>query len=106
MVYDQYGFHLLPGTIESCVRAINFEFVKTPQKVIVFDGEIFRFHEDFLRLLQNDFFNLFFADVLEYASIMYNRSFAINNFVDGFLLYKKYSRKDVCRILNWDKDEH
>jgi Domain of unknown function (DUF3427) len=26
--------------------------------------------------------------------------------VGGFLLYQKYSRKDVCRILNWEKDEH
>jgi len=23
----------------------------------------------------------------------------------GLILYKKYSRKDVCRILNWEKDE-
>jgi hypothetical protein len=26
-------------------------------------------------------------------------------FIDGFILYNKYSRKDACRILNWEKNE-
>ena len=106
IVFDKYGFHLLPGTIESCVRTINFDFVKDPRKVIVLSDETFEFHADFLRLLQNDFFKLFFEDLLEYASIMYDRYFDSKNFVGGFVLYQKYSRKDVCRILNWEKDEH
>jgi hypothetical protein len=106
MVYDTYGFHLGKGTLESCIRVINFDFVKDPQNVVVFDGETIQFHADFLRLLRNDFFTLFFKDVLDYAGMMYDQHFDITNFVDGFLLYQKYSRKDVCRILNWEKDEH
>jgi hypothetical protein len=105
MVYNKFGFHPGKGTIESCIRTINFEFIKTPQKIIVFDGVTIQFHADFLRLLQNSFFKLLFEDVLAYAEMMYNRSFDLKKFVDGFLLYQKYSRKDVCRILNWDNDE-
>jgi hypothetical protein len=106
MVFDKFGFYMGRGTIESCIRTINFEFIKAPQKIIVDDGVTIQFHDDFLRLLQNDFFKLVFEDVLDYAEIMYHRHFDSKNFVDGFLLYQKYSRKDVCRILNWEKDEH
>ena len=28
----------------------------------------------------------------------------MDEFFDGFVLHNKYSRKDVCRILNWPKD--
>jgi len=106
MVYDKYGFYMGKGTLESCIRTINFEFVKAPQKVIVEDGGVIQFHNDFLRLLQNGSFKSFFEDALDYAEMMYTRHFDGKNFVDGFLLYQKYSRKDVCRILNWEKDEH
>lgn len=29
----------------------------------------------------------------------------INHDDDNFVLYQKYSRKDVCRLLNWERDE-
>ena len=106
LVYDTFGFHMSKGTLESCIRVINFEFIKAPQKVLVVDDESIQFHEDFLRLLKNELFTSFFRDVLDYAEIMYTRYFKLTNFVEGFLLYQKYSRKDVCRILNWEKDEH
>jgi hypothetical protein len=25
---------------------------------------------------------------------------------NGLVLYEKYSRKDMCRLMNWDNDEH
>jgi hypothetical protein len=31
--------------------------------------------------------------------------FNLNNYSNGFLLGRKYSRKDVCRILNWELNE-
>jgi superfamily II DNA or RNA helicase len=106
MVYATFGFHLGKGTLESCIRTINFEFIKAPQKIIVAKDEIIQFHADFLPHFQNHLFKLFLADVLAYAEMMYTQRFDRKNFVDGFLLYQKYSRKDVCRILNWEKDEH
>jgi superfamily II DNA or RNA helicase len=105
-VADTFGFQLGKGTLESCIRTINFEFIKAPQKIVVVEGETIQFHADFLRHLQNDFFKRLLEDVLAYAEMMYTQRFDRKNFVAGFLLYQKYSRKDVCRILNWEKDEH
>ena len=63
MVYDKFGFQIPKGTIESCIRTINFEFIRAPQKVVIEDGMTIQFHADFLQLLQNDFFKLLFEDV-------------------------------------------
>src|SRR5262249_13174152 len=35
MVQERFGFEMSKGTIESCIRAINFEFVKAPKKVVI-----------------------------------------------------------------------
>lgn len=48
-------------------------------------------------------FRQFLVDALHYAQARY-QSYA-TPFVAGFFLYQKYTRRDVCRILNWAKDE-
>ena len=35
---------------------------------------------------------------------MFDSQFSRSKFFGGFVLYRKYSRKDVFRILNWDKN--
>jgi hypothetical protein len=43
----------------------------------------------------------FIKDVLKYARATYDNDYTPSRYIDGFVLYKKYSRKDVFRILNW-----
>ncbi len=33
------------------------------------------------------------------------KDFYIDHDIDNFVLYQKYSRKDVCRLLNWERDD-
>ena len=43
-------------------------------------------------------------DMLNYSQTVYDKLFDHSKYIDGFILYRKYSRKDVFRILNWDKN--
>jgi Domain of unknown function (DUF3427)/Type III restriction enzyme, res subunit/Helicase conserved C-terminal domain len=106
IVFDKYGHSVSDATIQSCVGVINFEFIRAPEKIVILEDLQIRFHDDFLPLLQKEMFKLFFEDALAYAQMTYDRRFRKDHYIEGFLLYQKYSRKDVCRILDWDRDEH
>lgn len=44
-------------------------------------------------------------DMIRYNVARFRADYESSEFRDGFILYEKYSRKDVCRILNWEKNE-
>ncbi|QST00989.1 DEAD/DEAH box helicase [Pontibacillus sp. ALD_SL1] len=50
-------------------------------------------------LIEDSFFNGMVRDALAVAS------WKNEEYSDALTLYKKYSRKDVCKLLNWDNDE-
>ena len=59
----------------------------------------------FSNLLKNDDYKSFLSDTLNYAieraKIKNDERYTDHNLV----LYRKYSRKDVCKLLNWKKNE-
>ena len=55
--------------------------------------------------ISNEYFKHYLLDTLKYAIDKFNSTYSQDKYHDGFSLYHKYSRKDVCRILNWEKDE-
>ena len=58
-----------------------------------------------LKLLkENKTFEEFLLDSTEYSIDDYKRKYDKSKFFKGFVLYRKYSRKDVFRILNWDRN--
>lgn len=44
------------------------------------------------------------SNLIEYGMLRYKNMYA-NHDDNNMVLYQKYSRKDVCRLMNWDKDE-
>lgn len=68
------------------------------------DGNIILTTE-FSELLKNEEFVHYLEDVLAYAEYNFMSTYDRNNFYGGLKLYENYSRKDICRILNWEKDE-
>jgi superfamily II DNA or RNA helicase len=106
LLFDKYEVVVSDATIQSCISNLNFEFINAPEKVIKLVGNVFKLEDDFSSLLENKVFFEFIKDTLNYAEATYNRYFDRSRYIDGFILYHKYSRKDVCRILNWDRDEH
>lgn len=62
-------------------------------------------HNEFSTLLKsNDIFTSFLLDSAKYSISTFNHLFESRKFINGFVLYRKYSRKDVFRILNWEKN--
>ncbi|WP_448903316.1 DUF3427 domain-containing protein [Eubacterium sp.] len=58
----------------------------------------------FLDKLNNTKFREEISNLLDYGMMRYKDMYA-NHDKNNLVLYGKYSRKDVCRLMNWDKDE-
>ena len=105
IIKDDYGINLTDVALDSCIRNINFDFIRKPQRIIQRKGSKLIFESEFIKLLNNDVFIQYLYDVLDYAEKKFEKQFLIDKYIDGFILYQKYSRKDVCRILNWEFNE-
>jgi superfamily II DNA or RNA helicase/SOS-response transcriptional repressor LexA len=116
-IKHEYGYSISNETINSCVNNLNFKFVtelhnkklisaslKYGINILTIEGHLIIKHESFTKLLANTFFQDFLSDNVDYSIRTFNNLFVKNKFIDGFVLYRKYSRKDVFRILNWDSN--
>jgi superfamily II DNA or RNA helicase/SOS-response transcriptional repressor LexA len=112
-VLAKYKYIISNETIKSCVSNLNFEFVREKKdgKLLsakaIYDIDIisikqgdFVFSRDFVNHLKQLDFKHHLLDSTEYSIHEFYRLFASENWRNGFLLYRKYSRKDVFRILN------
>lgn len=123
-MYRAYGYLPSDRTISSVLRNINLRFVtensekkgtdKKASKIsvgekygfdlVMKDGGSIVWHPFITGLLSNEVFVRFTKDVLTYARATYDNGYTPSRYIDGFILYRKYSRKDVFRILNWDEN--
>lgn len=103
-VKSTYGYFVDDKTIESLLININFNFIKKDYDNIRLENNVFSLGEDLKTALANNTFKLFFVDSIEYSIATFNAVFADKEYVNGLLRYHKYSRKDVCRLLNWEQD--
>jgi len=98
-------------------KNINFEFVRESQNnkliplnekynlnIISYKNGIFSLETDMINALNNKTFNKYFIDLLNYSEMIFNNCFDKDKYYDGFVLYEKYTRKDIFRILNWDEN--
>jgi superfamily II DNA or RNA helicase/HKD family nuclease len=91
-------------TFESIGWNLNFEFIKKPIPVIRRQGDTYQLDSNFSSIFREKVFKQFFMDTLNYGMHAFIQRFKVQKFHHGFILGAKYSRKDVCRILNWEKD--
>lgn len=80
---------------------VQNDFKKFGEKpLITFDRTYYQFNDAIQEGLQNTDFKAFIKDIIQCGYIKnkaYDRSTPLT-------LYQKYSRRDVCRLLNWEKD--
>jgi superfamily II DNA or RNA helicase/HKD family nuclease len=112
---EQYGERFDINDYESAKRVLNKEFVNTQSekkkyRLVEFvdsetanDNFIKRAQFFYERTLREDFCKELKC-LVEYGLRRYQDLFR-NHDEDNLVLYQKYSRKDVCRILNWEKDD-
>jgi len=116
-IKENYNYNVSKETIESSIANINFEFVRekkdgklVPAKdiynlnVLKLENNEFLIENEFKLLLENTDFKAFLLDSVEYSLDSFNKNFDPTKWNDGFHLYRKYSRKDVFRILNFSEN--
>src|SRR5690606_31802324 len=112
-IKEKYGYEVTDKTINSCIVNLNFEFVRENKNkqlipvreiynldIIKLQNNIFSLSDRFKKLLEGKLFHDFLFDSAIYSINEFDKSFDVENWNNGFVLYKKYSRKDVFRILN------
>ncbi len=104
LVFNKYGYSISDETIKSCITNLNFEFVRTPHFIVYEKNNFLYFHEEFKKSLSKIIFKKFLLDSINYSISVFDKSYKLDYYKNGLILYNKYSRKDVCRLLNWEKD--
>lgn len=104
IILDKYHYKPSAETIKSCISNINFSFIRKEEKILFLDKNIFNFHKEFIKFISNETFKEFLLDSVNYSIYTFNNNFNKDYYKDGLLLFNKYSRKDVCRLLNWKND--
>lgn len=112
-VLNKYRYAISDDTIKSCVANLNFEFVREKKDgkmvsakeiydidVLSIEQENFVFTSEFIEHLNQAEFKRHLLDSTDYSIYEFDRLFDAENWRNGFVLYRKYSRKDVFRILN------
>jgi superfamily II DNA or RNA helicase/phage repressor protein C with HTH and peptisase S24 domain len=113
LVLKKYHYSISEETIKSCVANLNFEFVREKKgtkmlsakeiyglDILSIKNGIFVFSNAFNAHLNQKVFKRFLLDSADYSIYEFERLFDIDKWQNGFVLYRKYSRKDVFRILN------
>ncbi len=103
-IFNLYGYKPSQATIDSCIVNINFLFIRKNEKVIFVEENSFQFYNEFNENLKNNLFKKFLLDTINYSIKTFDNLFSKEYYQNGLILYNKYSRKDVCRLLNWEKD--
>lgn len=112
-VFEKYHYTISDETIQSCIFNLNFEFIREKKEsklisakeiynldIIKLEKDNFVFSNMFLSYLSQETFKTFLSDSTNYSIYEFDKQFEPDNWQEGFVLYRKYSRKDVFRILN------
>ncbi len=113
-ISSNYGYEVSDETINSCIRNINLEFIRENRNgklvsvketlglnMISLKEKKIQITPSFRNSLNKTNFKEYLLDATNYSIYQFNTFFKLDKWHDGFVLYKKYSRKDVFRILNF-----
>ena len=99
---------------DSAIRIINLDFVTGSDATKFSDIELVSSLElksgmlkrslAFVEKLRNVRFREELENLVKYGMMRYKDMYS-NHDENNLVLYGKYSRKDVCRLMNWDRDE-
>jgi hypothetical protein len=103
-VSTEFGYLISDETITSCLINLNFNFIRKDEKIIYIENGSFHFYPEFIQKLEDSIFRLYLIDSIDYSLHVFRKNYVFDYYRDGLILYNKYSRKDVCRLLNWEKD--
>lgn len=92
--------------ISSVENVLSLQFLKSQEvkkfgtePLVTLENNVYKLNPEVLDCFKNSDFALLFNDVIE-AGL-----YKTNDYPEIFTIGQKYSRRDVCKLLNWSKDE-
>ncbi len=112
LVNDGFGYEPDVEALYSVVNNLNGEFMKESdiaaydiKQNISVEGDKITMNKVYFDRINAGPLDTYLTDMISYCTKKMMAGFDKDRFRNGFMLYEKYSRKDVCRILGWDKNE-
>lgn len=110
-IAQEYTFEASEASIHGAISILQNKFYQLSQtkrfKEIVYcywDANKISISEEFETLLLNEEYYQELVDVLQVGHYEFSHFYASYRQSNDFSLHQKYSRQDVCRLLNWEKD--
>ncbi|MFA7017860.1 MAG: DEAD/DEAH box helicase [Sphaerochaetaceae bacterium] len=111
LIKQRYAIEPLEGALLSAIHILQNGFYQAAVRNGFGNLAYCRWHSgalvptfEFLQLLTNKFYRSEVDDILKVGDYAYKTHFLSQRQADDFVLYHKYSRQDVCRLLGWEKD--
>lgn len=112
----RYNYEVDLSTYNSALNNLNLKFVKEKHEeklkkvgsiyslhIIQQNGEVICPGQSLQEALRNEIFKKYLEDSVLYSISKYSNEFKPENYENGFIRNRKYSRKDCFRILNWEE---
>ena len=108
-----YGIDYDVETALAAIKYLQGQFINTQGEKSKYGSVgLIEFHDDVLvpgdnlaKAILTPSFIEQLKDVLDFGLKRFENIYLPEMDHNGLTLYQKYSRKDVCRLLNWEKDE-
>lgn len=116
MLLEQYGIQNDEKSMAAAVNLLKGGFISGSDKANYGDSyfiviqavqgkRVLRRSPFYQAAVNNEEFGSMLGDLMDCALKAYEDKYSERYMNKNLSLYKKYSRKDVCRLLNWEKDE-
>ena len=111
---NDYNISISNAEKKSVINVLTNEFPsgsgKTTYKECVFieknvNDDEYHIDNNFERELENENFKAIFEELIDFGISRYKRDYS-NRYKDtNLVIYQKYTYEDVCRLLNWERNE-
>lgn len=113
VVEGLYHIKVSEETIDSAIRVLEGRFINSPSdkkkyadmEIISVKSDFYERMNAFYQRIQHKAFYRQMTDLIELGLRRYKDMYQGKEDDLGLALYQKYSRKDVCRLLNWERDD-
>jgi len=118
-IFEEFRYMPSLDTLNSVINNLNLNFMtervnNNSQNLPIGESNGFNvvnmsknkitMNDNFKNRLSNDTFEKFLTDNIQYSIETFKSKINKNIIIDGFILYEKYERKDIFRILNWPQN--
>lgn len=112
LIQESYGFVPTDQSIDSALRILSNQFFQEKHKdsfgslsYVTLTKTGIRKSPSFSALLENEEYKNELFDLLEVSKYSYLNDFSERRGSHDLVLYQKYTRQEVCRLLGWERDE-